>query len=55
MINYNPKDVYEGQVAVYVHYKSPISVAVALRVSLEILMKTIFSDQHLTNLSFFSV
>ena len=33
MINYNPKDVYEGQVAVYVHYKTPISVAVALRVS----------------------
>lgn len=33
VINYNPKDVYEGQVAVYVHYKSPISVAVALKVS----------------------
>ena len=33
VINYNPKDVYEGQVAVYVHYRSPISVAVALKVS----------------------
>lgn len=33
VINYNPRDVYEGQVAVYVHYKSPISVAIALKVS----------------------
>jgi len=34
VINYNPKDVYEGLVAVYVHFRSPISVAVALKVSL---------------------
>ena len=33
VINHNPKDVYEGQVAVYVHYKSPINVAIALKVS----------------------
>lgn len=33
VINHNPKDVYEGQVAVYVHYSSPFNVAVALKVS----------------------
>jgi len=33
VINYNPKEVYEGQVAVYVHYKSSVEVAVALKVS----------------------
>ena len=33
VINYNPKDVYEGQVAVYAHYKTPVNVAVALKVS----------------------
>ena len=33
VINYNPKDVYEGQVAVYVHYKNPVNVAIALKVS----------------------
>ena len=33
VINYNPRDVYEDQVAVYVHYKSQISVAIALKVS----------------------
>ena len=33
VINYNPKDVYEGQVAVYVHYRTPVNVAIALRVS----------------------
>ena len=33
VINYNPKDVYEGQVAVYVHYKTPVNVAIALKVS----------------------
>jgi len=31
VINYNPKEVYEGQVAVYVHYKSSVEVAVALK------------------------
>ena len=35
VINFNPKDVYAGQVAVYVHYKTPVSVAVALYVSHE--------------------
>ena len=34
VINYNPKDVYEGQVAVYVHYKTPINVAMGLQVSI---------------------
>ena len=24
VINYNPKDVYEGKVAAYVHYNSPV-------------------------------
>ena len=33
MINHNPKDVYEGQVAVYVHYQNPVNVAIALKVS----------------------
>ena len=37
VINYNPKDVYEGQVAVYVHYKNPVNVAIALKVSLLLL------------------
>jgi len=32
VINHNPKDVYEGQVAVYVHFKSSISVAIALKI-----------------------
>lgn len=31
VINFNPKDVYEGRVAVYVHYDNPIQVAVALK------------------------
>ena len=34
VINYNPKDVYEGQVAVYVHYSTPVNVAIALKVSI---------------------
>ena len=33
VINHSPKDVYEDQVAVYVHYQNPISVAIALKVS----------------------
>lgn len=33
VINRYPKDVYEGQVAVYAHYKNPVNVAVALKVS----------------------
>ena len=33
VINYNPKDVYEGQVAVYIHYRTPINVAIGLKVS----------------------
>ena len=33
VINYCPKDVYEGQCAVYIHYSSPFSVALALKVS----------------------
>lgn len=41
VINYNPKDVYEGQVAIYVHYQSPVNVAIALKVS----KNEIFSGQ----------
>ena len=33
VINYNPKEVYEGQVAVYVHFKTSVNVAIALKVS----------------------
>ena len=33
VINHNPKDDYSGQVAVYVHYDSPLEVALALKVS----------------------
>ena len=41
VINYNPKDVYEGRVAVYVHYRSPVNVALGLKVSQLIILREI--------------
>lgn len=31
MINYNPRDAYEGKVAVYVHFSDPSEVAVSIK------------------------
>jgi len=36
VINYQPKDVYEGQCAVYVHYANSFQVAIALKVSFDL-------------------
>jgi hypothetical protein len=47
VINYNPKEVYEGQVAVYVHYKTSVNVAIALKVS-SIFLIIVFVSSVLT-------
>lgn len=37
-INFCPKDSYEGSCAVYVWYSHPIQVAVAIKVSISLIM-----------------
>ena len=47
VINQTAREAYEGQVSVYVHYKSPLNVAVALKVSFHF-------KNHLSIIQFFN-